>query len=45
MMCIQVWRTGERYAQSFGGGSIMVWAGISSDAATELVILGKAEAI
>jgi hypothetical protein len=50
-MSTQVWRTGngerpgERYVQSFGGESIMVWAGMSSDAATELVILGKAEAI
>jgi hypothetical protein len=43
----KVWRrTGERFAQcnivpkiSFGGGSIMVWGGISMEAPTELVVV------
>jgi hypothetical protein len=41
-------RPGEQYAQcnfltkeSFGGGSIMVWIGISLDVATELVVLDR----
>jgi hypothetical protein len=41
-------RLGEQYAQcnfdtkeSFGGGSIMVWIGISLDVATELVVLDR----
>jgi hypothetical protein len=41
-------RSGEQYAQcnfvtkeSFGGGSIMVWIGISLDVATELVVLDR----
>lgn len=45
----RVWRRqGERFAQcnfservSFGGGSIMVWAGISYDARTELVFIDR----
>ncbi|RZC39656.1 hypothetical protein BDFB_014320, partial [Asbolus verrucosus] len=43
----KVWRRpGERFAQcnivprvSFGGGSIMVWGGISMEARTELVVV------
>jgi hypothetical protein len=41
-------RPGEQYVQgnfvtkeSFGGGSIMVWIGISLDVATELVVLDR----
>lgn len=43
----RVWRrNGERFAEctfssrlSYGGGSVMVWAGISRDACTELVVI------
>ncbi|CAH2087783.1 unnamed protein product [Euphydryas editha] len=46
----RVWRRkGERYLAitttptvSFGGGSIMIWGGVSSDARTELVIVNNA---
>lgn len=46
----RVWRRkGERYLAitttptvSFGGGSVMVWGGVSSDARTELVIVDNA---
>lgn len=45
----KVWRRpGERYAQAcfstrvpFGGGSVMFWGGISFDARTELVVVGR----
>lgn len=46
---VRVWRRrNERYAQAciaerlpFGGGSVMVWAGISSEAHTELVFVAN----
>lgn len=45
----RVWRrTGERFAEctfnprvSHGGGSVMVWAGISMEACTELVVINR----